>query len=283
VVLGVLGGLAVAPAVGGSAKLGLVVAGLGFGLLGLVDDVHPIAARSRLALQGMAAALALPWVLDGLSGSPAWRALFTVTVLVWLVAFVNAFNFMDGINGMAVAQVMVAGAAWYAIGHGQHVASLATFGPILAAAAVGFAPYNFPVARVFLGDVGSYFLGATLAVLAVEGLRAGLAPEAVLAPLSVYLVDTASTLVRRVRRGERWYEAHRDHAYQRLVREGLSHTVVTSLATAAMVFTSLLGMATLTATVVERVLADVGIGLVLVAYLALPRLLARSSSNPAAA
>jgi len=282
VVLGVLCGLAVAPAVGGSVKVALVVAGLGLAVLGLLDDLRSIAVGTRLVLQGVVAGLTLPWVLHGLTGATAWEGLCVAVVLVWLVGYVNAFNFMDGINGIAVGQVLVAGVAWFAIGHWQHVGPLATAGPIVAGAAVGFLPYNFPVARVFLGDVGSYFLGAMLAVLAVEGVRAGLAPEAVLAPLSLYLVDTASTLVRRMVHGERWFEAHRDHTYQRLVRHGMSHTVVTVLATTTMAVTSLLGMGTVRAGVAERILLDTGIALTLALYLALPTVLARRSPSPAA-
>src|SRR5207248_843948 len=156
-------------------------------------------------------------LLSGLSGPPAWRALFAVGVAVWLVAFVNAFNFMDGIDGVAVAQAFVAGMAWYAIGHHEHVRALEIAAAIVVGGALGFAPFNFPRARMFLGDVGSYSFGASLAILLVVGLRAGLPFEAVFAPVALCVADTGVTLVRRVRGGRRWDAPHREHVYQRLV------------------------------------------------------------------
>src|SRR5207248_1189863 len=104
-----------------------------------------------------AAILALPWLLHGLSGGWSWQVLFSAGVALWLVAYVNAFNFMDGIDGISVAQAAVAGAALYLVGRGEHVPALATAAAILAGAALGFAPLNVPRARLFLGDVGSYF------------------------------------------------------------------------------------------------------------------------------
>ena len=85
----------------------------------------------------------------------------------------------------------------------------------------------------FLGDSGSYFLGGWLAVLVVVGLRADLPAEAVVAPLVIYLADTGTTLIRRIRQGERWWEPHRSHAYQRLVIAGWSHRRTTVLVTVA--------------------------------------------------
>jgi UDP-N-acetylmuramyl pentapeptide phosphotransferase/UDP-N-acetylglucosamine-1-phosphate transferase len=215
----------------------------------------------------------LPWLLHHLHGSTAWQTVFLAGVLIWLVAYVNAFNFMDGVNGISAAQAAVAGLAWMMIGLSQHVSSLAAAGAIAAGSAIGFVPFNFPRARVFLGDVGSYLLGGWIAATVVIGLRAGLPPEAVIAPLGLYLADTANTVVRRVRRGEAWWEPHREHAYQRLVQQGRSHTTVTAAAGSVMALTSLLGMVSLSAPPMLRALADLDIAAVLVAYLASPLLL----------
>ena len=160
---------------------------------------------------------------------------------------------------------------------------LAAAGAIAAGAALGFAPFNVVRARMFLGDVGSYFFGAWLAVAAVLGLRAGLAPEAVLAPLVLYAADTGVTLVRRVVTGETWYEPHRDHAYQRLVRAGWSHVQTTVVVAAVMAVCAALGAVSLHGSATLRALADVALVAVLVAYLVSPSLLAGRSSQAAPA
>src|SRR5690606_15026464 len=105
----------------------------------------------------VAAVGAFPLV-DGLQPGAAGVALAGAAA-VWIVAYVNAFNFMDGINGISVAQAAVAGTAWALVGWWQDLPLVTAAGSIVAAAAVAFAPFNFPRARVFLGDAGSYFLG----------------------------------------------------------------------------------------------------------------------------
>jgi len=279
------GGLAVA--VGASVALGvsgasgierealLASAGL-FGLLGLAEDLHNLAPLTRLGIQAVLALGSLVLVLHGLSGPVAWRVGFGLGVMLWLVGFVNVFNFMDGINGLATVQAMVAGGVWAYLGIARHHPSLALAGLAVAAAALGFLPFNFPGARIFLGDVGSYFLGAWLAVTAVIALRAGIAPEAALGPLAVFVADAAWTLARRLRNHEVWYEAHRGHVYQRLIDLGWSHARATASIGALMVGISLLGLVSLQGHFVPRALADGAGALTLGFYLASPRLLASS-------
>lgn len=259
--------LSASSAITGSYRVALVVAATGFGLIGLAEDLWGIPALYRLWLHALAAAATLPWLAQGLHEPAGLEVAFILLTFIWIVAYVNAFNFMDGINGISCAQAIVAGGTWYAIGRYEHVPALAGGGAIVAAAAFGFAPFNFPRARVFFGDVGSYFFGAWLAVLVVVGLRARIAPEAVIAPVSLYLVDTATTLVRRVARHERWYEPHREHAYQRLVRAGHAHARATGLVAAAMAVCATLGAVSLTsAPAAARALADAGIVGILGAY-----------------
>lgn len=280
--VGALAGLAASDVVAGPAETGLVVAAVAFGVLGLAEDVRGVPPLPRLGLQLVVGAAALPWLLHGLHGHPVWVLAFTFGALVWLVAYVNAFNFMDGINGISAAQCVVAGVAWYGVGRVEEVAPLAVGGLVVAGAAAGFAPFNAPRARMFLGDVGSYFLGGWLAALVVVGLRAGIPPEAVVAPLAPYLTDTAATIVRRVARGERWYLAHCDHAYQRLVRLGWSHTRTTLVVGAVMAACAALGAVSLTAGLPVRLAADAALAGVLAAYLAAPARLARRRSAAAA-
>ncbi len=124
---------------------------------------------------------------------------------------------------------------------------------------------------MFLGDVGSYFIGAWLAGVAVLGLREGVPPEAVLAPLVRYLADTGITLARRILRGERWYLPHREHAYQRLGAAGWSHMRVSLFVGVCLGACGALGMVSLGDSLLLRVVADLGIALILIAYVLSPR------------
>lgn len=269
--------------VGGTARAGVLVVAVVMGLVGLVDDLWGLGALPRLAAQILVASASLPWLADSLRSGWQWRVAFGVAVVLWLIGYVNTFNFMDGINGISAAQVVVAGVTWWLIGRHELVPSLAAGGPIVAAGALGFAPFNVVRPRMFLGDVGSYFLGGWLAALAVVGLRSGLPPEAVLAPLAVYCADVLTTLGRRVLRHEKWYRAHREHAYQRLVRGGWSHVQSTMFAGGAMALCAALGALSLTGSSLARFAGDLLICGVIGAYLASPTLVShrRTSAAPA--
>lgn len=273
--------LALTPLISTSQRWALgLFAGL-FALLGLLEDVVGVRALVRLGVQFVIAGAAASLLLDGLTGS-LWRATFAVGAVLWLVAFANSYNFMDGIDGISVAQSVGAGVTWYLVGWSTDTAVLAGGGALVAGAALGFAPYNLPRARMFLGDVGSYFFGAWLAATAVLGLRAGVPPEAVLAPLALYVADTGLTLVRRIARGESWYLPHRDHAYQRLGNAGWSHLRASALVGACIAVCGALGAVSLSRSVPARVAADVALVAVIGAYLVLPAGLARTQRSPVA-
>jgi UDP-N-acetylmuramyl pentapeptide phosphotransferase/UDP-N-acetylglucosamine-1-phosphate transferase len=191
---------------------------------------------------------------------------------VWLMGFVNAFNFMDGVNGISGAHAVIAGVAYACFGQWRQDPFLVAMGLAVAVGALAFLPWNAVRARVFLGDVGSYALGAALAVLAVTAVVQGVPPEAALGPLALYLADTAWTLQRRVRTGERWTEAHRTHTYQRWCDVGWSHPEVTLVTAGTTILVSLLGAASLTGNLSVRLVCDL-VGLaVLAGYLASPAL-----------
>lgn len=257
---------------------GVVAAAVLCGAIGLAEDLRGIPSRPRLAVQLAASAVACVVLLDDLSGPLAWRVVFGAGAWLWIVAYTNGFNFMDGVNGISAVQSIVAGGVWWWIGSSQDVDALAWGGAILSGVAVGFLPYNFPRARLFLGDVGSYFIGGWQAALLVVGFRAGLPPEAVIAPLVVYLADTATTIVRRIVAGEVWHEPHRDHSYQRLVRQGWSHAATTALVGGAVAICSLLGILTLGSTA-ARLVADAGLTIVVLGYLTAPTWTARRPSS----
>jgi UDP-GlcNAc:undecaprenyl-phosphate/decaprenyl-phosphate GlcNAc-1-phosphate transferase len=123
---------------------------------------------------------------------------------------------------------------------------------------------------VFLGDSGSYFIGGWQAALIVVGLRAGLPPEALGAPLAIYLADTGTTLIRRVAAGEVWHQPHREHAYQRLIKNGWSHVRTTSLVGAFVLACSALGLGS-RSSITIRVVTDVLLAAVVALYLTFPR------------
>lgn len=223
-------------------RLGLLIAAVPMALLGLIEDARGIPIGRRFGGQILIGVLAVPFLLQGAHLTSVDSALAAVLGVVWLVAFVNAFNFMDGINGVAGAEVIVAGATYAWLGRGRFPV-LVDGGLIAAGAAVGFLPFNFPRARMFLGDVGSYLLGAWLAVLAALALRYRLGAVAAAAPLALYLGDTGITLLRRIVKGEQWRQPHRTHVYQRLVAAGWSHTTVTLVIAVVSAACSFLGVA----------------------------------------
>jgi len=271
VAVGALVALSLSSSVTRGDRVALACTAVLFAAIGLIEDLHGIDAFRRLGLQAVAAAAVLPLLV---ATGPAWPLWALVLLPFWLVAFVNAFNFMDGINGISCATAVVAGTTWAVIGSYEDLPAVAVGGVIAAAAALGFLPFNFPSAKMFLGDVGSYFIGAWLAVLVVIGLREGMPAEAMVAPLVVYLADTGSTLVRRVIRGELWYEAHSEHAYQRLMHSGWSHGATSAFVAACTLVISVLGALSLSGSVALRIIGDLGVVGMVAGYLLAPRLAA---------
>ncbi len=213
--------------------LALLVGGGAIAVIGWVDDRRGLPATVRAGVH-LAAAVWAVWCLGGLpflnvgvSVAPlGWMGgVLAVFGIAWLT---NLYNFMDGIDGLAAGEAvsvgLVAGGLLMASGaDGLALAALA-----LAAASGGFLVFNWPPAKIFMGDVGSGLLGYAFGVLALASERAGAVPLIVwMMLLAVFIVDATATLTRRVVNGERWFEAHRSHAYQRAVQAGYSHRNVT--------------------------------------------------------
>jgi UDP-N-acetylmuramyl pentapeptide phosphotransferase/UDP-N-acetylglucosamine-1-phosphate transferase len=191
---------------------------------GWIDDSRSLSQLLRLAVQlvvsfGLLAFL----VLAGQVFNPAGLLLGGIT-LVWVM---NMYNFMDGSHGMAGFEGLFVGVVTGVIFLVDAEFALAAAAFLVAAACLGFLPWNFPAPRVFMGDSGSVPLGFALGGLLLLGvLRDALVPAVAAMALSVFLVDSTLTLIRRVIRGERWYTAHRKHVYQRLIAEGWPHSRV---------------------------------------------------------
>lgn len=215
--LGIMAGVAAASAWLADAALLPVVLGA-FALAGvsLLDDVRGLPVRVRFLAHFVAAAGCL--FALGLTG---WTLLAGTLAVVWMT---NLYNFMDGANGLAGGMAAVgfgalALAAWLG-----GVPVLAAFCAAVAAAALAFLYFNFPSARLFMGDAGSIPLGFLAATLGILGARQGVWPWAFpLLVFSPFIVDASVTLARRALRGEKVWQAHRSHYYQRVVLLGASH------------------------------------------------------------
>ena len=211
------------PGLGGQALWLVLAATVFIALVGAIDDIRPIAVMPRLILQvaGVAIVLAaLPDELRIASLLPYWleRALLGLAML-WLI---NLTNFMDGIDWMTVAEVVPLTSGLVLFGLiGALPRDAMNVALALCGAMIGFAPVNRPVARLFLGDVGSLPIGLLLGWLLVVLAGAGHFAAALLLPL-YYLADATITLLRRLANGEPILQAHRSHFYQRAMDGGFS-------------------------------------------------------------
>lgn len=208
-----------------------LVAGIGW-----ADDHRPLSPWPRLLVQGVASAL-LAWGVQSEGGSPVLvAAAFTAAMVL-----TNVWNFMDGIDGLAASQALLVAVGYGALA-GQGIAVWLAIA--LAAACLGFLPFNLPRARIFLGDVGSGTLGYALAGLAAWlALDPGLGDRTLLLvlPLSAFLLDATLTLSARAATGQRWWLPHAEHAYQHWARRSGSHGRV-ALAYAGWTLLACLGM-----------------------------------------
>lgn len=217
-----------------SGSIGLLGALLGVAAISFWDDLRTLSWKIRFSVHSLAAiAVGLTLGRVGLGGLTAWQAVLGGgLILLFLTGYANAFNFMDGINGIAAGQALITGLGtlMIAILVGAPMSHPAlTAAVVIVGSAAGFLPHNFPRARMFMGDVGSVTLGFALAAVAVW-----VAADFgwwLLLPLGLlhtnFILDTGITVVRRMLRGETFHQSHREHFYQRLVRAGWSHTRVT--------------------------------------------------------
>jgi UDP-N-acetylmuramyl pentapeptide phosphotransferase/UDP-N-acetylglucosamine-1-phosphate transferase len=195
-------------------------------LLGLLEDVVKLSELVRFLVE-VSASFFIAWLgcrlrVLHLPGLQPWVMPPAVSIAVttfWYTGFVNAFNFMDGMDGLAASEAVMAGLAICGMS--------GDFWPLLAsAAAAGFLLLNRAPARIFMGDSGSYLLGFLLAASAVNATQApGTAPRfvACLLVLGTFIIDTSTTLTRRIIRREKWWKAHRSHYFQKLTNLGYDH------------------------------------------------------------
>ena len=215
------------PQATGSEFLALTVAVILLAVVGAIDDVRHLSPLPRLLLQCLAVGIviaALPQDLRVVPMLPWW--IERACLLVGAVWFVNLTNFMDGVDWMTVAETVPITGAIVLFGLLDVVSALPTLIALaLLGAILGFAPFNKPVAKLFLGDVGSLPIGLLLAWLLLRVAASGYPAAAIILPL-YYISDATLTLCRRLAAGERVWQAHRSHFYQRALDGGFTVTEV---------------------------------------------------------
>ncbi|MFB3923214.1 MAG: glycosyltransferase family 4 protein [Terriglobia bacterium] len=214
------------------------LAGAGMAIIGLCDDLYHLSPPAKFLMQFVLVAclLAFGARVDSLTlpfGKPCTLGFLALPVtMLWLTGFANIFNFMDGINGMAAGTGVVYSGLFFLVARSQGDQDLATLAVVLGGSCLGFLFHNFPVARTFMGDTGSLFLGIVFALFVVRLPQRSSNPASLVALLlgtSIYLWDSGFTLLRRLKARENIFLAHRSHLYQRLVQAGLTHVKVTAL------------------------------------------------------
>jgi len=230
--------------------------------IGLIEDVRGIRTPIRVVLQ----------LGVGLVGATAILAV-TGVAFVWIplgalaiATYINASNFMDGIDAISGMHGTVVGGVYATIGVMIGNEWLVMGGAVLAVAFLGFLPWNVLRGHMFLGDVGSYLLGAMIAALAFAAFLIGVNPIALVAPVSLYLTDTGITIFRRMRRGEPWLEAHRSHIYQRLTDRGLSHLQVASIVAGGSLAAGAAGLLSVNGSPAMMAVSIASIAFILLAY-----------------
>jgi len=264
-------GVAGALASTGGIPLSGIVAVAGFSVLGGVDDLKSRPPLFRFALQ-----VSIGFVAVVLAFSPqnsfGWQVVFAgaIAVLI-LVGMVNTTNFMDGINGISLVHGMLFGLVYGTILWRAGLTDWVPLGAALAGVSLAVLPWNWGTsAKVFLGDSGSYLLGASVALLLLATWLIGPGFVVALAPVSIYLADTGSTVLRRAWRRESLTLAHRDHVYQRLVRSWWSHPRT------AVLVAGFSALASVIALVLQQGAVSLSVGILLLlglsgAYLMSPR------------
>jgi UDP-N-acetylmuramyl pentapeptide phosphotransferase/UDP-N-acetylglucosamine-1-phosphate transferase len=238
--LGIMAGVGVASAwLASGMLLPVMLAAFALAAVSVLDDVRGLPVALRFLAHFVAAAACL--LALGLSG---WALVGAILAVVWMI---NLYNFMDGSDGLAGGMAAIGFGALALAAILGDAPGLAAFCAAIAAAALAFLRFNFPPARVFMGDAGSIPLGFLAAVLGILGARQNVWPW--LFPLLVFspfIVDASVTLVRRALRGEKVWQAHRSHYYQRAVLLGATHlqlalaAYVLMLAMAALAFVQLI-------------------------------------------
>lgn len=237
--------------------------------VGWAEDSCGIPIRYRLLWQILIGSVATG-IAAGLAGSASW--LIPVGALL-IAGFINVANFMDGIDGISAFHGISIG-CFYAFGGWLTGEIWMTAGSlVLAAVHLAFVPWNLGRTSFFLGDSGSYLLGAAVSVIGVAALCSGVPPLLIAGPVCIYLADATFTLLRRIKAGARWYESHRSHIYHQLEDLGMPHVLVASIVAGGSCLTGILGVLAVTSTFFESYYYIAAALVVVAVYLASPVLI----------
>ncbi len=248
----------------GTFSWGYFIGALLVALISFLDDIYKVAFWWRLLVHSISAILLLAdqgtWhgitMLGGLQLGN-WGYIFT---FIWVVWMVNSYNFMDGIDGLAGLQAVIAGFGWMTLGIILDMPALYLFSGMIAVSSLGFLLHNWKPSSIFMGDVGSAFLGFTFAAMPLLARNMAdyawdLLPIAAVLFVWFFLFDSIITLIRRAVRGDRIWEAHKEHFFQRLVSFGLTHLQVT------VVYGILASLLTISVLVSVRFREDIGLAM----------------------
>ena len=217
--------------------------------LGIIDDIKPLSAKIKLVFQLLAAFIVVltgttiqnitnPFSDLGVSTLSPYVS-YPITIL-WIVGITNAVNLIDGLDGLAAGVSSISSLSLFFVSVIVGDPNTAVITAALAGSALGFLPYNFNPAKIFMGDTGATFLGFTLGVISIQGMLKSFAAISLAIPLLVLglpLFDTAFAILRRLLKGRSIMEADRGHLHHRLIDMGLSHkqsVVVMYIASAAL-------------------------------------------------
>lgn len=263
------------PNMSGPIMLGALIPALVIGFVGVLDDMQPLRATLRLVIH-IGVAVAITWMLGPLQalaipgygeislGGAAWPL-----TVIWIVGLTNAFNFMDGIDGMAGLGAVVVGVMVAVVALAVWAPPLIVLGAFVAASAGGFLVFNWQPARVFMGDVGSAFLGtffAAMPLLFPSHMRAEVFIPIAMA-LWPYIYDPFMSVLRRIWNGQDPLQPHREFLFHRLVRSGVPHARVTLLYGALAMLGGIAGVAMLVGPVPEPARCGLPLGVLLMAAL----------------
>jgi len=204
-------------------------------LLGFYDDLRNLSPLFRFLVQFVSALLLLVFLAPLLPDVSLWKWVlpgwaWVVPGAFWVVWMLNLYNFMDGIDGLAGGEAVVASSFFFLVFAYYGQSGWAVANLVVAAASMGFLVHNWPPARIFMGDAGSAFLGAFYGMQSVVAVLSTPVPFPILVlPFANFILDTTCTLFRRLIRREKWYTAHRSHFYQRMTNLGWSHARVTGM------------------------------------------------------
>jgi UDP-GlcNAc:undecaprenyl-phosphate GlcNAc-1-phosphate transferase len=211
--------------------LGLTLAAVPVLLLGIVDDLRGAGPWTKLVIQACAALVlvlfgyGVPVLSAPFNGAIASGAFNVPLTVVWVLLVINAINLIDGLDGLAAGAVLIAAATLWWVGRSHGDFYVMFIAALLIGASLGFLRYNFPPARIFMGDTGSHFLGLTLAAVSLLENRKGTAAVTLLFPLvalAIPIADSALAFVRRLVRGQPVFRADTGHIHHRLLALGLS-------------------------------------------------------------